>query len=103
MGMEAPTDRDALDPDALLAHVDAVRRLAGVLVHDADRADDVTQETMRIALERGPKAGWPLSAWLGGVARNVARGFARADRRRTTRESHAARPPGAPSSDESVA
>src|SRR5439155_22509138 len=87
----------ALDPDALAAQAEGIRRLCRSLVHDAARADDVAQETMRLAIERPPRPGWNLYAWLSGVARNVARGMARSDRRRAGREVKAGRPEGTPS------
>src|SRR5262245_57586462 len=86
-----------VDEAALLAHAEGIRRLARSLVGDDGRADDVAQETLRIAIERGGRAN-NLAGWLVGVARNVARVMARSDRRREAREHGAARPEAAPES-----
>src|SRR5512134_1711926 len=79
-------DRPPLDPQVLVREADAIARLARHLLADPDRADDASQETMRIALERGPRPGFAAAAWLRGVLRNVARRLRRTDRRRMARE-----------------
>jgi RNA polymerase sigma factor (sigma-70 family) len=91
------------DADALAAHAAAIRRLARSLVADDATADDVAQETMRVGLEHPPRAGFPPFAWLAGIARNVARGLRRTDRRRLARETAAARPDRAPATADAVA
>jgi RNA polymerase sigma-70 factor (ECF subfamily) len=79
-------DRPPLDPQVLVREADAIARLARHLLADPDRADDASQETMRIALERGPRPGFAAAAWLRGVLRNVVRRVRRSDRRRMARE-----------------
>ncbi|MFO0931826.1 MAG: sigma-70 family RNA polymerase sigma factor [Planctomycetota bacterium] len=91
------------DADALAAHAAAIRRLARSLVADDATADDVAQETMRVGLEHPPRAGFPPFAWLAGIARNVARGLRRTDRRRLARETAAARTDHAPATADAVA
>jgi RNA polymerase sigma-70 factor (ECF subfamily) len=71
--------------EALLSHVEWVKRLARLLVADAQDAADVEQETWRAALERPPRHAGQLKRWLAAVTRNVARKLARS---RTTREQH---------------
>src|SRR5438552_14563223 len=91
------------DPLHLAAQAGGVLRLARGLVYGDDRVGDVVQETMLVAL-RSPAA--PREnpvGWLYGVARNVARGLARADRRRGEREQVAARPEAVPPASEVVA
>ncbi len=76
----------------LLEHGDFVRALARSLVRDAHRADDVAQETFRIALERPPQKNGNLRAWLARVARNVVLLGHRREARRQQREERTARP-----------
>lgn len=93
--MDSSRDR----PDAaaaLVAEMDGIRRLARRLVADAEVAEDVAQETFAVALEARPREGWPLSRWLKGVARNVARGWRRREGRRLRHERAAARPEARP-------
>lgn len=75
-----------ITPEALLAHSDWIRRLACSLVFDPSRADDVVQETWRVALERPPEHGADLRAWLATVARNIARKLGRSESSRRRRE-----------------
>lgn len=89
-------------PEALLAESDWVRRLARRLVHDRTLADDLAQETWARALEGGPRGGWPLRSWLGGVLRNLARAERRERARREARERAAARPEALPSAAEAL-
>ena len=76
-------------PERLLAHTGWVRALARNLVEDQALVDDVVQQTLLTALEQPSRRALDLKKWLGGVARNVARQFARADSRRRRREQHA--------------
>ncbi|TAJ14485.1 MAG: hypothetical protein EPO68_12770, partial [Planctomycetota bacterium] len=79
--LRAPVDRsgtvneraDALDDDRLLAHAAWLRTLAQSLARGAD-AEDLAQETWRIALERRPASvdDGRLRGWLATVARRLA-------------------------------
>lgn len=53
------------------------------LLRDRDDAQDITQETFRVALSRGPDPakGSDYGAWLRSIARNLARNHARKLRR----------------------
>ena len=65
-----------IDPHALAAHLDGLRRLARSLVLAVEEADDVLQDTAVAALEsRSELRGGPR-AWLAGVTRNRARRLA---------------------------
>lgn len=97
-----PSSADRADPAALVAHADAIRRLARSLVADDATADDVAQETMRVGLEHPPRAGYSPFAWLAGIARNVVRGIHRTERRRLARETAAACADAAPSTADAV-
>lgn len=90
--------RPPLDSALLAKEADGIRRLARAILTDAHRADDAAQETLRIALERGPRPGIPAAAWLRGVLRNVVRRTRRTDARRRAREHAAATPLRAPDS-----
>jgi RNA polymerase sigma-70 factor, ECF subfamily len=79
-----------LDPSALARESESIRRLARALLRDGDRADDAAQETLKTALERGPRAGFEPAAWLRGVLRNVVRRARRTETRRAVRERVAA-------------
>lgn len=84
------------DPAQLASHAAWLRQLARRLVRDAALAEDVAQETLRVALERAPAAASPdrLRAWLHNVARNLARMQRRGDERRAARDrAHAQRAP----------
>jgi RNA polymerase sigma-70 factor (ECF subfamily) len=89
--------------DALLAHREWVRALARSLVRDEHRADDVEQETWRMALERPPRHATSLRAWFGTVVRNAARGAGRRAASRARFESMAAPRDAAPSPADVVA
>jgi RNA polymerase sigma factor (sigma-70 family) len=82
------------------AHADGVRRLARGLVGD-DAADDVAQEALLLALEKGPSRE-RLGEWLRAASRNVAMRFGRSARRRATRERRAARREAEPSAADAV-
>jgi RNA polymerase sigma-70 factor (ECF subfamily) len=70
----------------LVAHGDAMRRLARAIVYDEHLSEDVAQEAARIALASPAPLGWPAWAWLAGIVRNVARNTLRGERRRRVRE-----------------
>lgn len=78
-------------PELLLAHTGFVRELARHLLGDAHQAEDVAQETLAIALERPPRSGERLRAWLAAVTRNLARQSVRGAGHRRAREEVAAR------------
>jgi RNA polymerase sigma-70 factor (ECF subfamily) len=82
----------ALDPSLLLEHVNWLRALALALVHDPDRAEDLTQETYLRALESPPPQQRSLRAWLATVLRNLWRQEHRLEGRRRAREASVARP-----------
>jgi len=92
MSAERPADRVSLD--ALLAHRDWVRALARRLVLDENDADDVVQETWRMAIEKPPRHAESLRGWLATVVRNAARMSGRSETRRAQHE--AATPERAP-------
>lgn len=73
------------DRDALLEHVGFLRALARGLVRCEADAEDVVQETLLTAIEKPPAPG-NLRAWLGTVARNIARMRHRGRERRMRRE-----------------
>jgi RNA polymerase sigma-70 factor (ECF subfamily) len=73
-------------PEALLAQVEWVRRLARTLVAGEERAADVAQEAWLEVLQRPPAHGRNVRAWLAIVTRNVARKFVRSDSRRRRNE-----------------
>lgn len=78
------------DLDEVLAHAGWVRALARQLLADEHRAEDAAQEAMRVALERRPRSGPGLKAWLGRVVRNVAFNQRREEARRFQREQRVA-------------
>jgi len=59
--------------ETLLEHANWLRRLARSLVGDAQRAEDLSQETWLRALENPPDGDRPLRGWLATVMRNVLR------------------------------
>jgi RNA polymerase sigma-70 factor (ECF subfamily) len=83
---------DAPSIETLLTHADWVRALAGRLVADPARADDVAQETWLAALEHPPRDARNLKGWLRAIVRNTARELGRGEKRRTQREQAVARP-----------
>jgi len=89
----------AFTRDELVRHAGFVRRLAGRLVADGVRADDVAQETLVRALERPPPRAGNLAAWLRRVASRLAWRQARGEARRRRRERVAARPEAVPVED----
>jgi RNA polymerase sigma-70 factor (ECF subfamily) len=89
--------------DALLAHRAWVRALARRLVTDENDADDVEQETWRMAVERPPRHDSSLRGWLAAVARNAARMGGRGAARRARYEAAAPARAATPSPEELVA
>jgi len=88
--MEPHAPRDPVE--RLLAERTWLRRLAGALVRDASRSEDLVQDAYVAALERAPSSLKSPRAWLGTVVRNLARNERRADTRRARREAeHAPR------------
>lgn len=76
--------------ETLAEHAEGVRRLARQLVADPDRAEDVAQETLLLAVARWPlRAVRDIGSWLRGVVRNKAREAARAEGRRQRHEGDA--------------
>ena len=107
-------DSHDIDIDQLLANEPWLRRLAKALVAPAD-VDDLVQQTLSSAIVRSnaseqarPRAAGHvgnlsvhhLRAWLGGVARNLARQAYRSKLRRQQRERTAAQPEAVPSTAE---
>src|SRR5262245_3764586 len=86
--MSGPSARPTTE--ALLTHVEWVRRLARLLVANVHDADDVEQETWRQALERPPRTSTSLGRWFAAVARNVARKRVRGQEARERNELSAA-------------
>lgn len=86
-----------IEPEALLAHVGWMRRLARELVLDPNRAEDTVQQTLLVALERRPTRRGSLTAWLATAVRNTARqakrSEARLERREALASKHEALPP----------
>jgi RNA polymerase sigma-70 factor (ECF subfamily) len=74
------------DLSAMLRHADWVHRLAQRLCADEHAAADAVQETWATALQRPPRHGGNLRAWLGRLLRNCVGMAARGDRRRRARE-----------------
>lgn len=99
--MNPPPSR--LPAEQLLEHGAFLRRLAGRLVRTEDEADDVVQDTYRIALERQGPPPRRLRAWLAGIVRHRARRTARDVVRRGRRHERAARPEALPATVEVAA
>lgn len=91
-----------LDPDRLLDHVAWVRRLAALLIRDPGAADDAAQETLLVALDRGPRDRDRPRAWLSSIVRSIARRLRRSDERRAARERAVARSEALPATDDLV-
>jgi RNA polymerase sigma-70 factor (ECF subfamily) len=64
-----------IDLRVLLREIGWLRRLAATLVSDGSRADDLTQETLVVALQRRPwmAGAASLRPWLSAVARKIVR------------------------------
>lgn len=78
--------------DALLGHEAFVRAAARAVLGGDPSVDDVVQETWLAALSGGPRDPGALRAWLGGVARRLARLSIRRRVRARAREGAVARP-----------
>lgn len=81
-----------LDADFILQHSGFIRSLARGLLRDEALVDDVVQETLIKALEKGPQNRGALTAWLRTVVRNIAYKSYRGTARRKAREEEAAQP-----------
>ncbi|QDV08523.1 ECF RNA polymerase sigma factor SigW [Planctomycetes bacterium Poly30] len=81
-----------LDADFILQHSGFIRSLARGLLRDESLVDDVVQETLIKALEKGPRSEGALTAWLRTVTRNIAYKSYRGTARRRAREEEAAQP-----------
>ena len=93
----ATEEEGVLRVELLLERSDWIRALAMSLARDPDRAEDLAQATIALALEKHPAAGIPPRRWLAAVMRNLLRQDVRAARRRAQREEDAARPESVPS------
>jgi len=72
--------------ETLLEHASWLRRLARSLVGDAQRAEDLSQETWVRALQHPPAVDRPVRGWLATVMRNVLLQERRGASRRSARE-----------------
>jgi RNA polymerase sigma factor (sigma-70 family) len=72
--------------EQLMVEMGWVRRLARALLHDADAADDLVQETWLVAASQRPDEERSLRPWLARVVRNLARTRRRGAARRDERE-----------------
>ncbi len=90
------------DARLLLEHAQWIRRLARGLVHDPERAEDLSQETWTRLLERPPGLERPFRGWIATVMRNLLRAERRGAARRSAREQASARAEAEPSSHELV-
>ena len=77
--------------ESLLEQSDWMRSLARRLVRDAERAEDLAQETWVRALSHPPRTDQPLRGWLATVMRNVLRQEHRGESRRSRRHDEVAR------------
>jgi len=82
----------------LLAHSASLRRLAHSLAGDDSAANDLVQDTMRVAIEREAPV-HNLRTFLAGTMRKLAGRERRSHRRRTRREEAVARPAESPPPD----
>lgn len=89
-------------PDAILAQVDWVHRLARELVRDPDLARDLAQETCAQALAQPPSCDRNLRGWLGTVLRNLRVQSHRRDQRHKRWRESVARPEAELSTEEVV-
>ncbi|MFT4542798.1 MAG: RNA polymerase sigma-70 factor (ECF subfamily) [Planctomycetota bacterium] len=79
------TPSSSFDHEELLAHLPWVRNLALQIARDTDRADDLAQDALLVALlaDERPRS-W--RAWLNAVVRQLGIGARRSEERRTRRE-----------------
>lgn len=75
-----------LEPEELLRESDWLLGLARSLLRDPELAEDLTQETMLVALQKKPTDPRKRRPWLAGILRNRWRLHARAGARRRRRE-----------------
>jgi RNA polymerase sigma-70 factor (ECF subfamily) len=85
-------DTSPIPVEALLAHREWVRSVARAVVRDPNAGDDVEQDAWFEALHAPPQQASSLRGWFGAVVRNRARRMGRTTKRRTARETAAARP-----------
>jgi RNA polymerase sigma-70 factor (ECF subfamily) len=90
--MDRRLDLHPIPPLDVAAHATFVRRLAAALLRDGADADDVAQQALLVALERGPRDAAAHRPWLARVVRNAAAGLRRGAGRLARREHRAARP-----------
>ena len=72
-------DATTLEQDKLGQYRDMVCRFLLFLLRDPDAAEDMTQETFRVAVSKGPdlEKGANYGAWLRSIARNLVRNHIR--------------------------
>lgn len=92
-----------IDPDELCTHVARLRALAGRLLADSGRADDVVQDALVAAIERPPRGGVAMGPWLVGVVRNLVRRQHRSSSRRASHEAAAGSRAATPTPDDLAA
>ena len=93
-------EQAGLHVEDLLRKAEWIRSLARSLARDPDRAEDLAQSTIALALEHRPAEGVPRRRWFAAVMRNLLRQDLRSSRRRQRREERAARPETVPSENE---
>ncbi|MBI5434554.1 MAG: sigma-70 family RNA polymerase sigma factor [Planctomycetes bacterium] len=91
----------AFRSEELAGHAEFVRRLARSLLVDGHDAEDVAQETARVALEHPPR-GTEVRGWFAAVARRVLGRERRSAERRRRREEDAARPEAQPAAERAL-
>lgn len=96
------SSNDAPSIELLLAQRQWVARLAASLVRDANRADDLTQDALSMALARPLSSLRDLRPWLAATVRRLAQNERRSDARRRAREARAQREECSPSADETL-
>jgi RNA polymerase sigma factor (sigma-70 family) len=101
--MATTSDAREAGGEELVARLAWVRALARELVRDEASADDLAQETVVAALERGPDEPGALAAWLRGVVRRLAALARRGEVRRARREKKSAPPEEQPATVDVVA
>jgi len=92
MNSESTSPSEGVSPERWLEEAGFLARIARELVGEAHGAEDLVQETWRVALEHPPRRSGPLRGWLATVAANLARNARRAGRTRKNREERVARP-----------
>ncbi len=91
------------DHESLISDLAWIRRVAGELVSDGDRADDLAQDACVVALSRAPGDERFFRGWLARVMQNLVRQDLRGARRREAREERSARTERLDPTDELVA